>query len=936
MAIINGNGSNGTGGSGGGTGAGSIAEDMYFETIAERDAFTINNPDRIFQGVTCAVGNAPVYDYYQYDNVNFEWREANLIFQGRRGEAGTNGTNGTDGKDGVVQELQAGENVTIDSSDPTKPIISSSGGGFDPSATLSPNTIPTSNQNSSQLVDSPFKVNPSDNSVEMNGVFTATELKTSIASLNLGDEKKISGLGEGVEVHDLSRDRHKFIITQELDKDKDTKAFHYQQGQYALINIQPEFNTLITDPEFNITTTLGDQILYGFEVKVNETQNNCVAQIFRDGQDTPIWQETFDNVNSDELILGSPVVLDNNTTYRFKITGEFLGNAAGRMYYSIGARIASKQDFLDDSDRVNVDGVQNPNIVTGNGLTSEEVGGNIMLEISGKTDVIELDVSLDATREINNAYVGKVISLIQSGNPVAIPMQLTLTAHNTFETGDVIEIESSASYVNYYFAVYYYNANGAIKVVYPNNSLRLTRTDEGWNVQEDGRFFNVAIVPEDIATYSNHEDSSSTPAQVMVLVDNPAVSIITTDSGDRALKLDLNKIGGGGSLPTDPVFNSVTANTVNTPVIDTNTTRLTFDVSGLEVAHFTNNSLDLIPTVNNGSGFDVTGIYRLKGAADTSHIAIPNDNMVLYAEGTVAFQDENSDFLYVNRVQGLQWAGSTAAIKSDYDQNKMFFKGDKVSLVDISENDVFSIDRDNNYVPDFHDNRVSNVATPAQDKDATNKAYVDNLIDGLVSRIEELEATVSQHTTDIGGLTSNVISMGQSINEVVESNKQSVTNFVMYSETSDTLRMDMDRIGGIGLTQTIQLGNAPVPPNPEPPLPEEVTIYFGWDVNEMENMQADDFKNYQSTDERSANLYVTSENLLTTVIDITRSDTSRYKYSYIAYPKGLVDPDPYKVTYDGFTDSWEHREMNIDGHTYIVLVPEYPNINATMNMTLSY
>ena len=94
--------------------------------------------------------------------------------------------------------------------------------------------------------------------------------------------------------------------------------------------------------------------------------------------------------------------------------------------------------------------------------------------------------------------------------------------------------------------------------------------------------------------------------------------------------------------------------------------------------------------------------------------------------------------------------------------------------------------------------------------------------------------------------------------------------------------------------------------------------------------------NYQGTDERTANLYITADTLLTTDLQITRSNTERYKYSYIAYPKGLVDPDPLKVVYSGFTATWLNREMVIDGHTYIVLVSEYPNINETMDMKLSY
>ncbi len=75
-------------GSGKGGGGASIAEDMYFASTAERDQFTIDNPSRILQGVTCAVENASAYDYFQYDMANTQWRDANLIFQGPKGNQG--------------------------------------------------------------------------------------------------------------------------------------------------------------------------------------------------------------------------------------------------------------------------------------------------------------------------------------------------------------------------------------------------------------------------------------------------------------------------------------------------------------------------------------------------------------------------------------------------------------------------------------------------------------------------------------------------------------------------------------------------------------------------------------------------------------------------------------------------------------------------------
>ena len=84
----------GFGGGGVGGGGASIAKDMFFSSISERDTFTTNNPSRIYQGVACAVGSGPSYDYYQWDDVGSQWRDANLIYQGGRGDPGTPGEKG--------------------------------------------------------------------------------------------------------------------------------------------------------------------------------------------------------------------------------------------------------------------------------------------------------------------------------------------------------------------------------------------------------------------------------------------------------------------------------------------------------------------------------------------------------------------------------------------------------------------------------------------------------------------------------------------------------------------------------------------------------------------------------------------------------------------------------------------------------------------------
>lgn len=52
-----------------------------------------------------------------------------LSVEGPRGLRGPQGEQGEQGEPGVVQEIVAGSNVTVDSSDPARPVVSSSGGG---------------------------------------------------------------------------------------------------------------------------------------------------------------------------------------------------------------------------------------------------------------------------------------------------------------------------------------------------------------------------------------------------------------------------------------------------------------------------------------------------------------------------------------------------------------------------------------------------------------------------------------------------------------------------------------------------------------------------------------------------------------------------------------------------------------------------------------
>lgn len=49
--------------------------------------------------------------------------------KGAKGDTGATGATGAKGDPGVVQKITAGANITVDNSDPQRPVIASTGGG---------------------------------------------------------------------------------------------------------------------------------------------------------------------------------------------------------------------------------------------------------------------------------------------------------------------------------------------------------------------------------------------------------------------------------------------------------------------------------------------------------------------------------------------------------------------------------------------------------------------------------------------------------------------------------------------------------------------------------------------------------------------------------------------------------------------------------------
>jgi len=81
-----------------------VAEDMFFDNLSARDTWTSGHPERLSQGVTCAVGTT-AYNYYMWSVSDASWHDADLIYQGEKGEKGEKGDTGDSGNPVVRQDL---------------------------------------------------------------------------------------------------------------------------------------------------------------------------------------------------------------------------------------------------------------------------------------------------------------------------------------------------------------------------------------------------------------------------------------------------------------------------------------------------------------------------------------------------------------------------------------------------------------------------------------------------------------------------------------------------------------------------------------------------------------------------------------------------------------------------------------------------------------
>ena len=153
--------------------------------------------------------------------------------------------------------------------------------------------------------------------------------------------------------------------------------------------------------------------------------------------------------------------------------------------------------------------------------------------------------------------------------------------------------------------------------------------------------------------------------------------------------------------------------------------------------------------------------------------------------------------------------------------------------------------------------------------------------------------------------------------------KQELTYF------NNVLKSEMTNIKGDKSDQTVTI----VGSGGQAEVPDNFNVYVGWDTNDQ--ITAPEILDLADTDNGKAAIASSKDTLIGQAFATTRNNTD-YKYSYIAFPKDAVSPDPSLVDYlNGSPASWERHEVVIDNLIYVVLRPEWANDEDDLSMVLS-
>ena len=152
-------------------------------------------------------------------------------------------------------------------------------------------------------------------------------------------------------------------------------------------------------------------------------------------------------------------------------------------------------------------------------------------------------------------------------------------------------------------------------------------------------------------------------------------------------------------------------------------------------------------------------------------------------------------------------------------------------------------------------------------------------------------------------------------------------NYQELSFSGNTLTSTMRNVKGDYYDATVFIDT-----NSGNEVPEEFNVYIGWDSSK--DVTAEEM--VQTGDEGKKIVQSSKSTLMTDTFSTTRTvaDAYDYKFTYIAYPKGAVEPEPDKVDYNGFPAIWDKHEVLLEGMIYVVMTPQYANTEGNITMSL--
>lgn len=271
-------------------------------------------------------------------------------------------------------------------------------------------------------------------------VATPGSLQVGVATLRLEDQFEISGGGETLNFHAAARDQWFTPVMNQLTASGNARAIGIEQSAPITANIQPVFDTILNNPDFEITASGGGglaaydgEIVHAFFGKTQSAQSNIKLEFFLQGQTSPFWSQIYGTWPAGDFTIAveSPVGLYLGQTYRVKVsstnggTVQMLGNSAGVPFLSATLRPSLQVFMAQTNDFPWVDQV----------LT-----GDVAITATNWPDY-------KGVRFVNNSATNRTVTVTAAGMPALADLGFRVTGTGTITFTPADQIDGAASRV---------------------------------------------------------------------------------------------------------------------------------------------------------------------------------------------------------------------------------------------------------------------------------------------------------------------------------------------------------------------------------------------------------------------------------------------------------------------------------------------------------